>query len=95
MKLRLLVLGFATSITAAVSAQQASAPSACAPAAGLTFICGLQNPRRVYAFSRATPGAGPLRFAQLKDFGPDNVRWIADNRGDLDKRRRRTLRSAR
>jgi SMP-30/gluconolaconase/LRE-like protein len=36
--------------------------------------------RRVYAFSRATPGAGPLRFAQLKDFGPDNVRWTADNR---------------
>jgi len=31
--------------------------------------------RRVYAFSRAKPGAGPLRFAQLKDFGPDNVRW--------------------
>jgi hypothetical protein len=36
--------------------------------------------RRVYAFSRAKPGAGPLRFAQLKDFGPDNVRWTADNR---------------
>jgi hypothetical protein len=36
--------------------------------------------RRIYAFSRATPGAGPLRFAQLKDFGPDNVRWTADNR---------------
>jgi hypothetical protein len=36
--------------------------------------------RRVYAFSRATPGKGPLRFAQLKDFGPDNVRWTADNR---------------
>jgi hypothetical protein len=35
---------------------------------------------RVYAFSRATPGAGPMRFAQLKDFGPDNVRWTADNR---------------
>jgi hypothetical protein len=35
---------------------------------------------RVYAFSRATPGAGPLRFAQLKDFGPDNVRWTSDNR---------------
>jgi hypothetical protein len=35
---------------------------------------------RVYAFSRAKPGAGPLRFAQLKDFGPDNVRWTADNR---------------
>jgi hypothetical protein len=36
--------------------------------------------RRVYAFSRAKPGAGPLRLAQLKDFGPDNVRWTADNR---------------
>src|SRR5687767_11016000 len=36
--------------------------------------------RRVYAFSRAKPGAGPLRFAQLKDFGPDNVRWTSDNR---------------
>jgi hypothetical protein len=36
--------------------------------------------RRVYAFARAKPGAGPLRFAQLKDFGPDNVRWTADNR---------------
>jgi hypothetical protein len=36
--------------------------------------------RRVYAFSRAKPGAGPLRFAQLKDFGPDNVRWTPDNR---------------
>ncbi len=36
--------------------------------------------RRVYAFSRAKPGAGPLRFAQLKDFGPDNVRWTADGR---------------
>jgi hypothetical protein len=35
---------------------------------------------RVYAFSRATSGGGPLRFAQLKDFGPDNVRWTADNR---------------
>jgi sugar lactone lactonase YvrE len=35
---------------------------------------------RVYAFSRATPGAGPLRFAQLKDFGPDNVRRTAGNR---------------
>ena len=36
--------------------------------------------RRVYAFARDTPGAGPLRFAQLKDFGPDNVRWTVDNR---------------
>jgi hypothetical protein len=36
--------------------------------------------RRVYAFSRARPGDGPLRFAQLKDFGPDNVRWTSGNR---------------
>jgi hypothetical protein len=36
--------------------------------------------RRVYAFSRTRPGDGPLRFAQLKDFGPDNVRWTTDNR---------------
>jgi hypothetical protein len=36
--------------------------------------------RRIYAFSRAKPGAGPLRFAQLKDFGPDNVRWTTGNR---------------
>ena len=36
--------------------------------------------RRIYAFSRANPGGGPLRFAQLKDFGPDNVRWTAGNR---------------
>jgi hypothetical protein len=36
--------------------------------------------RRVYAFARATASAGPLRFAQLKDFGPDNIRWTADNR---------------
>jgi hypothetical protein len=36
--------------------------------------------RRVYAFARATPGSGPLRFAQLKDFGPDNIRRSADNR---------------
>jgi hypothetical protein len=36
--------------------------------------------RRVYAFARAKPGGGPLRFTQLKDFGPDNVRWTSDNR---------------
>lgn len=36
--------------------------------------------RRVYAFSRATPGGGPLRFAQLADFGPDNIRRDASNR---------------
>ena len=36
--------------------------------------------RRVYAFSRAQPGGGPLRFSQLKDFGPDNIRWTTGNR---------------
>ena len=36
--------------------------------------------RRIYAFSRANPEKGPLRFAQLKDVGPDNVRLTADGR---------------
>jgi hypothetical protein len=36
--------------------------------------------RRIYAFSRAKPGGGALRYAQLKDFGPDNVRWTSGNR---------------
>ena len=44
------------------------------------FYVASTTMRRVYAFSRATPGGGPLRFAQLKDFGPDNVRWTSDNR---------------
>jgi hypothetical protein len=35
--------------------------------------------KRVVAFSRANPGT-PLRFAQLSEFGPDNVRWTSDNR---------------
>jgi hypothetical protein len=35
--------------------------------------------KRVVAFARADPGK-PLRFAQLKEFGPDNVRWTSDNR---------------
>ena len=35
--------------------------------------------KRVVAYSRAKPGVA-LRTAQLKDFGPDNVRWTADNR---------------
>ena len=35
--------------------------------------------KRVVAFSRATPGK-PLRTAQLKEFGPDNVRWTSDNK---------------
>jgi hypothetical protein len=35
--------------------------------------------KRVIAYARNKPGA-PLRTAQLKEFGPDNVRWTADNR---------------
>ncbi len=42
------------------------------------FYVASTTTRRIYAFSRAKPGTGPLRFAQLKDFGPDNVRFIAD-----------------
>jgi len=44
------------------------------------FFVASTSTRRVYAFSRAKAGTGPLRFAQLNDFGPDNVRWTADNR---------------
>ena len=44
------------------------------------FYVASTTMRRIYAFSRAKPGGGPLRFAQLKDFGPDNVRWTSDNR---------------
>ena len=35
--------------------------------------------KRVVAFSRNNPGT-PLRFAQLAEFAPDNVRWTSDNR---------------
>ena len=35
--------------------------------------------KRIVAFSRNNPGT-PLRIAQLKEFGPDNVRWTSDNR---------------
>ena len=35
--------------------------------------------KRVIAFARSNPGT-PLRTAQLKEFGPDNVRWTSDNR---------------
>jgi hypothetical protein len=35
--------------------------------------------KRVIAYARNKPGAA-LRTAQLKEFGPDNVRWTADNR---------------
>ncbi len=33
--------------------------------------------KRVVAYSRADPSK-PLRFAQLKEFGPDNVRFVGD-----------------
>jgi hypothetical protein len=35
--------------------------------------------KRIIAYSRQKPGVA-LRTAQLKEFGPDNVRWTADNR---------------
>jgi hypothetical protein len=35
--------------------------------------------KRIFAFSRKDPSK-PLRFAQLAEFGPDNVRWTSDNR---------------
>jgi hypothetical protein len=35
--------------------------------------------KRIVAFSRNNPGK-PLRVAQLAEFGPDNVRWMSDNR---------------
>jgi hypothetical protein len=33
--------------------------------------------KRVVAYSRAN-SSKPLRFAQLKEFGPDNLRWVGD-----------------
>lgn len=33
--------------------------------------------KRVVAYSRANPSK-PLRFAQLKEFGPDNIRFVGD-----------------
>ncbi len=36
--------------------------------------------KRVIAYRAQQPGVKPLRTAQLKEFGPDNVRWTADNR---------------
>jgi hypothetical protein len=34
--------------------------------------------KRIVAFARSNPGK-PLRFAQLAEFGPDNVRWTSGN----------------
>jgi hypothetical protein len=42
------------------------------------FYVASTTMRRVYGFLRAKPGSGPMRFAQLKDFGPDNLRFIDD-----------------
>jgi SMP-30/gluconolaconase/LRE-like protein len=42
------------------------------------FFVASTTTKRIIAFSRDKPGA-KLRTAQLKDFGPDNVRWTAEN----------------
>ena len=41
------------------------------------FFVASTGLKRVVAFSRANPSK-PLRVAQLKDFGPDNVRMVGD-----------------
>jgi hypothetical protein len=43
------------------------------------FYVASTTTKRIIAFSRAAPHK-PLRTAQLKEVGPDNVRWTADNR---------------
>lgn len=43
------------------------------------FYVASTTTKRIIAFSRNGPYK-PLRTAQLKEFGPDNVRWTADNR---------------
>src|SRR5262245_20130788 len=43
------------------------------------FYVASTTTKRIIAFSRNAPYK-PLRTAQLKEFGPDNVRWTADNR---------------
>jgi len=43
------------------------------------FYVASTTTKRIIAFSRTAPYK-PLRTAQLKEFGPDNVRWTADNR---------------
>jgi len=43
------------------------------------FFVASTTTKRIVAFSRADTSK-PLRTAQLKDFGPDNVRWTAGNR---------------
>jgi hypothetical protein len=43
------------------------------------FYVASTTTKRVYAYARSAPGK-PLRMAQLKEFGPDNIRWTSDNR---------------
>jgi len=43
------------------------------------FFVASTTTKRVIAYARNKPGV-PLRTAQLKGFGPDNVRWTSDNR---------------
>jgi sugar lactone lactonase YvrE len=43
------------------------------------FYVASTTTKRIVAFARNNP-AKPLRVAQLKEFGPDNVRWTSDNR---------------
>jgi sugar lactone lactonase YvrE len=43
------------------------------------FYVASTTTKRVIAFARNNT-TKPLRVAQLKEFGPDNVRWTADNR---------------
>jgi hypothetical protein len=43
------------------------------------FYVASTTTKRIIAYSRNAPYK-PLRTAQLKEFGPDNVRWTADNR---------------
>ena len=43
------------------------------------FYVASTTTKRIIAFSRNAPYK-PIRTAQLKEFGPYNVRWTADNR---------------
>ena len=43
------------------------------------FYVASTTTKRIFAFARNNT-AKPLRVAQLKEFGPDNVRWTSDNR---------------
>lgn len=43
------------------------------------FFVASTTLKRIVAFSR-NDTSKPLRFAQLAEFGPDNVRWTSDNR---------------